>query len=84
MAGCCLLVLLLASVAEARHIHSSAQRDAQRCGVCVVSHSPTLLARVAPLAPEPVCRPLARPRETPTASALSLDSHFIRPPPAAL
>jgi hypothetical protein len=80
----CVAVLLLASVVEARHFHSSANRDAQRCGVCAVGHSPTLLARTTPIVPESVAHALTQPRERATASAISLESHFIRPPPAPL
>ena len=78
----CLLLMIFAATAEARHFHGSSSRDAQRCGVCVVAHSPTLLARTAIIAPVRVTQPLATVKEAPVVPALALESHSIRPPPA--
>jgi hypothetical protein len=83
-AWCCVAVLSFASVAEARHFHASGTRDAQRCVVCAVSHSPTMLAKAAPLAPQQVSRPLPPAPDVEPMVALSLDSHSIRPPPVSL
>jgi hypothetical protein len=78
----CLLLLVFAATAEARHIHANAT-DAQRCSVCVVAHSPTLVVRVAIVAPIRVSQPLVTTSEAPTVSATAHDTHCIRPPPAA-
>jgi hypothetical protein len=83
-AWCCIAVLLIASVAEARHFHSNGSREAQRCVVCVAGHSPTLLAKAAPLAPQQTSRPLPPAPDVAPCAAQSLDAHSIRPPPAPL
>ena len=77
----CLLLLVFAATAEARHIHANAT-DAQRCSVCVVAHSPTLVVRVAIVAPVRASQPLVLLCETRVVSALTHDSQYIRPPPA--
>ena len=83
-AWCCVAVLLVASVAEARHFHSNGSRDAQRCAVCAATHSPTIQAKVAPLAPQLMSRPLPPAPDVAPSAAQSLDAHSIRPPPAPL
>ncbi|MDP9267775.1 MAG: hypothetical protein M3P27_05550 [Acidobacteriota bacterium] len=77
----CLLLMVFAATVEARHSHST-DRDAQRCSVCVVAHSPTLIARVATVKPINVSQPLVTLFEAPVVSALSHDSLYIRPPPS--
>ena len=78
----CLLLMVFAATAEARHFHANAA-DAQRCTVCVVAHSPTLLVRTAIVKPVRVSQPLVMFAEAPVVLALAHDSHCIRPPPPA-
>jgi len=75
----CLLLLIFAATAESRHVHANGN-DAQRCSVCVVAHSPTLLARVALAVP--VSQPLVALSEVAAIPALAHDSYYIRPPPS--
>ena len=77
----CLLLMVFAATVEARHTHST-DRDAQRCSVCVVAHSPTLIVRVATVAPVKVSQPLVMLLDAPVVLALSHDSFYIRPPPS--
>jgi hypothetical protein len=77
----CLLLMVFAATAEARHFHANAT-DAQRCSVCVVAHSPTLVARVAAVAPVKVSHPVVVFSDGPALSAVAHDAHCIRPPPA--
>ncbi|MBI2678577.1 MAG: hypothetical protein HYX28_07325 [Candidatus Koribacter versatilis] len=76
-----LLLLVFAATAETRHFHSTGN-DAQRCSVCVVAHSPTLMVRTAAVAPVKVSHPVVTLCNVAAASALSHDAHCIRPPPA--
>ena len=80
MACLCLLLLVFAATGEARHFHSNGN-DALRCSVCVIAHSPTLLARVALAAPVRVSQPLVAVTEVAVIPALAHDSYYIRPPP---
>jgi hypothetical protein len=82
MACLCLLLMVFAAVAEARHFHNGGNGDSQRCSVCVVAHSPTLQARVAAVAPLCASAPLVAVLHEPLVRSLALDSHSIRPPPA--
>jgi hypothetical protein len=77
----CVFVMLFAATAEARHFHASGSREAQRCGVCVAAHSPTLLARAVTILPVKVSQPLVAPSEAPAVPGVALDSPCIRPPP---
>jgi len=79
----CLLLLIFAATVESRHIHANGN-DAQRCSVCVVAHSPTLLARVALAAPVRVSQPLVAISEVAAIPALAHDSYYIRPPPQSV
>jgi hypothetical protein len=83
MACLCLLLMVFAAVAEARHFHNSAHGDSQRCSVCLVAHSPTLQARATAVAPQRVSTPLVAVHHEAFFRALALDSHSIRPPPAS-
>ena len=76
----CLLLMVFAATVEARHFHGS-KLDAQRCSVCVVAHSPTLLARTAAIVPDKASQPLVTLSETAVVTTLSHDTHCIRPPP---
>jgi hypothetical protein len=77
----CLLLMVFAATAEVRHVHANGN-DALRCSVCVVAHSPTLLARTAAMVPEKATQPLVTLSAAPVVLTLAHDSHCIRPPPS--
>ena len=79
----CVLVMLFAVTAEARHFHGNRSREAQRCGVCVAGHSPGLLAKTATVAPEKVAAAVLPTAEPVTRSLQPRFSLYVRPPPAA-
>jgi len=78
----CLFAVVFAATAEAQHMHADGSRAAQRCTVCVAAHSPTLLARTASVGPQVGTQPLRLASKTHILPSLSLESDFIRPPPA--
>ncbi len=83
LACLCLFAVVFTATVEAQHIHADGSREAQRCTVCAAAHSPTLLARVAAVAPQFVGQALCSESKTSDVASRPLDSNFIRPPPAA-
>jgi hypothetical protein len=81
IAGVCLALLAMLSVAQVAHLHQNAA-DADHCPLCIVMHTaaPTSIAAVAIVlvqlgALAPVAEPVLVVRKRPS-------TLFIRPPPA--
>ena len=83
LACLCLFAVVFAATVEAQHIHADGSREAQRCTVCAAAHSPTLLAKVANVAPQVVGQALRPDCKTRVIALRALESDFIRPPPLA-
>jgi cytochrome c553 len=79
----CLFAVVFTATVEAQHIHTDGSREAQRCTVCAAAHSPTLLSKVANVAPQFVGQALRPEYKAGVTASRTLDSDFIRPPPSA-